>query len=125
MIRVLLVDDQALVRGALAAPLNLERDLEVVGQAGSATEAIDAARAARPDVVLLDIQMAGGDLTRAMAAGAAGFVLKDIKPERLADTVRKGSCRAACRGPRSGRRVAEHGYQPAHHPGGRGPGCRR
>ncbi|MFI7699335.1 response regulator transcription factor [Nonomuraea sp. NPDC049480] len=115
MIRVLLVDDQALVRGALAALLSLERDIEVVGQAGSAPEAIDAARAARPDVVLLDIQMAGGDglsaaaalrglgcrvimlttfarpgyLARAMAAGAAGFVVKDTKPEHLADTVRK------------------------------------
>ncbi|WP_327589601.1 response regulator transcription factor [Nonomuraea sp. NBC_00507] len=115
MIRVLLVDDQALVRGALAALLGLERDIEVVGQAGTASEAIDAARAARPDVVLLDIQMPGGDglaaaaalrgldcrvimlttfgrpgyLARAMAAGAAGFVVKDTKPEHLAEAVRK------------------------------------
>ncbi|MGP3915428.1 response regulator transcription factor [Nonomuraea sp. 10N515B] len=115
MIRVLLVDDQALVRGALAALLGLERDIEVVGQAGTASEAIDAARATRPDVVLLDIQMPGGDglaaaaalrgldcrvimlttfgrpgyLARAMAAGAAGFVVKDTKPEHLAEAVRK------------------------------------
>ncbi|MEQ4725152.1 response regulator transcription factor [Nonomuraea sp. B19D2] len=115
MIRVLLVDDQALVRGALAALLGLERDIEVVGQAGTASEAIEAARVTRPDVVLLDIQMPGGDglaaaaalrgldcrvimlttfgrpgyLARAMAAGAAGFVVKDTKPEHLTEAVRK------------------------------------
>lgn len=117
MIRVLLADDQALVRGALAAMLGLERDIEVVAQVGSGVEVVPAARRAAPDVALLDVQMPGGDglaaaaelrravpacrmiilttfgrpgyLARAMAAGAAGFVVKDAPPEQLADAVRR------------------------------------
>ncbi|WP_336209465.1 response regulator transcription factor [Nonomuraea sp. LPB2021202275-12-8] len=115
MIRVLLVDDQTLLRGALATLLRLERDLEVVGEVGDGNEALAEAARLRPDVVLLDIQMPGRDglatvaglsalgcrvvmlttfgkpgyLTRAMASGACGFVVKDITPEALVDTVRK------------------------------------
>ncbi|MER5326125.1 response regulator transcription factor [Streptosporangium roseum] len=116
-IRVLLADDQALVRGALAAMLGLEPDIEVVAQVGSGEEVVATVRRTRPDVVLLDIQMPGRDglttaaelrgavphcrvimlttfgrpgyLTRAMAAGAVGFVVKDTPPERLVDAVRK------------------------------------
>jgi two-component system response regulator DesR len=117
MIRVLLADDQALVRGALAAMLNLEPDIEVVAEVGSGSDVLDAARRSNPDVALLDVQMPGKDgltaaaelhralpscrvvvcttfgrpgyLTRAMAAGAAGFVVKDAPPEQLVDAVRR------------------------------------
>ena len=117
MIRVLLADDQALVRGALAAMLGLEPDIEVVAQVSAADEVLPAARATHPDVALLDVQMPGRDgitaaaelhrelptcrivvcttfgrpgyLSRAMAAGAAGFVVKDAPPEQLVDAVRR------------------------------------
>ncbi|GGQ07239.1 response regulator transcription factor [Streptosporangium pseudovulgare] len=117
MIRVLLADDQALVRGALAAMLALEPDIEVVAQVGSGDEAVEAARRTRPDVALVDVQMPGKDglaataelraalpscrvvicttfgrpgyFARAMENGAAGFVVKDSSPEHLVDTVRR------------------------------------
>ena len=117
MIRVLVADDQALVRGALAAMLDLESDLEVVAQAASGQEALDEGVRTRPDVALLDVQMPGldglgaaellherlpecrvvmcttfgrpGYLTRALAAGASGFVVKDAPPEHLVDAVRR------------------------------------
>jgi two-component system response regulator DesR len=117
VIRVLLADDQALVRGALAAMLGLEADIEVVAQVSSGDEVVPAARAALPDVALLDVQMPGKDgitaaadlhralpscrivvcttfgrpgyLSRAMAAGAVGFVVKDAPPETLVDAVRR------------------------------------
>lgn len=117
MIRVLLADDQALVRGALAAMLSLESDIEVVAEVGSGDEVVAAAQRSKPDVALLDVQMPGKDglaaaadlrtalpscrvvvcttfgrpgyLARAMAAGAAGFVVKDAPPEQLADAVRR------------------------------------
>jgi two-component system response regulator DesR len=117
MIRVLLADDQALVRGALATMLDLETDIEVVAQVGSGDEVLPAAQEFSPDVALLDVQMPGKDgltaaselhaafpscriiicttfgrpgyLTRAMAAGAAGFVVKDAPPEQLVDAVRR------------------------------------
>ncbi|KAA9381531.1 response regulator transcription factor [Microbispora cellulosiformans] len=117
MIRVLLADDQALVRGALAAMLALEPDIEVVAQVGSGEEVVDAARRSRPDVALLDVQMPGRDglevtadlraalpscrvvicttfgrpgyFARAMENGASGFVVKDAPPEHLVDTVRR------------------------------------
>ncbi|MGC7094205.1 response regulator [Amycolatopsis lurida] len=117
MIRVLVADDQALVRGALAAMLGLEPDIEVVAQAASGDEVLALARESEVDVVLLDVQMPGKDgltaaaelhaalpacriivcttfgrpgyLARAMAAGAAGFVVKDSPPEQLVDAVRR------------------------------------
>ncbi|MEU6426106.1 response regulator transcription factor [Microbispora sp. NPDC046973] len=117
MIRVLLADDQALVRGALAAMLALEPDIEVVAQVGSGEEVVEAARRSRPDVALLDVQMPGRDglavtadlraalpscrvvicttfgrpgyFARAMENGASGFVVKDAPPEHLVDTVRR------------------------------------
>ena len=117
VIRVLLADDQALVRGALAAMLGLEADIEVVAQVGSGAEVVAAAIAHRVDVALLDVQMPGGDgldaaaelhaalpscrivilttfgrpgyLARAMRAGASGFVVKDAPPEQLVDAVRR------------------------------------
>ncbi|MEU6730841.1 response regulator transcription factor [Nonomuraea wenchangensis] len=113
MIRVLLADDQHLVREALAALLGLEPDLEVVGQVSRGDEVAPAVAALRPDVVLLDIEMPGrdgltvaGDLTgvrviilttfgrpgylrRAMDAGVAGYVVKDARAGELADAVRR------------------------------------
>lgn len=116
-IRVLLADDQALVRGALAALLNLEPDLTVVAEVGRGDEVVEAARSSRADVCVLDIEMPGGDgieatsllrqhlpatralivttfgrpgyLRRAMDAGAGGFVVKDTPARELAEAVRR------------------------------------
>ena len=117
MIKVLLADDQALVRGALAAMLSIESDIEVVAEVGSGDEVVPAAQRTGPDVALLDVQMPGKDgltaaaelrkvmpgcrvvvcttfgrpgyLARAMSAGAAGFVVKDAPPEQLVEAVRR------------------------------------
>lgn len=117
MIRLLLADDQALVRGALAALLDLEADLEVVAQVGRGDEVVDAARGTKADVALLDVEMPGldgiataaalaaelpgcrslivttfgrpGYLRRALDAGAGGFVVKDTPSGQLADAVRR------------------------------------
>ena len=117
MIRLLIADDQALVRGALAALLGLERDIEVVAEVGRGDEVVTAALASTPDVALLDVEMPGldgiaaaaalkaalpgcqvlmvttfgrpGYLRRAMQAGASGFVVKDTPARQLADAVRK------------------------------------
>ncbi|GAA5069898.1 response regulator transcription factor [Nocardia callitridis] len=117
MIRLLLADDQALVRGALAALLGLEHDLEVVGEVGRGDEVLDAVERTEPDVVLLDVEMPGMDgisvaaqlhgthpglrvlmvttfgrpgyLRRAIDAGASGFVVKDTPARELADAVRR------------------------------------
>jgi len=116
-IRLLIADDQALVRGALAALLDLEPDLEVVSEVGRGDEVIEAVKATKPDVALLDVEMPGldgieaaaalrtaapgvrvlmvttfgrpGYLRRAMEAGAAGFVVKDTPATQLADAVRR------------------------------------
>ncbi len=117
MTRILLAEDQAMVRGALAALLAMERDLEVVAEVGRGDEIVPAALAARPDVALLDIELPGidglsaaaqlraavpgcrvvmlttfgrpGYLRRAMEAGASGFLLKDAPAADLADAVRR------------------------------------
>ena len=117
MIRLLLADDQALVRGALSALLSLEPDLEVVAEVGSGDEVVAAAIEHRPDVALLDVEMPGldgisaaaelqralpqtrilivttfgrpGYLRRALQAGASGFVVKDTPAAQLADAVRR------------------------------------
>lgn len=116
-INVLLADDQALVRGALATLLGLEPDIEVVAQVGTGRQVVDAVRTSGADVALLDIDMPDGDglsaaaaireahldcrclivttfgrpgyLSRAMEAGASGFIVKDTPPQQLADAVRK------------------------------------
>ena len=116
-VRLLLADDQALVRGALAALLQLEPDLEVVGEVSRGDEVVAAALDLRPDVALIDVEMPGMDgiaataelrrslpdcrvlivttfgrpgyLRRAMAAGASGFVVKDTPARQLADAVRR------------------------------------
>jgi two-component system, NarL family, response regulator DesR len=116
-IRVLLAEDQAMIREALAALLSFEDDIEVVAQVGRGDEVTAAALASKPDVALLDIEMPGLDgltaaaalsqaspgtkiviLTtfgrpgyrrRAMEAGASGFVVKDSPADRLARTIRQ------------------------------------
>ncbi|GAA4102203.1 response regulator [Nocardioides kongjuensis] len=116
-IRLLLADDQALVRGALSALLGLEPDLEVVAEVGTGEDAVTAAAEHTPDVALLDVEMPGMDgiaacaavreaspgtrvlivttfgrpgyLRRALQAGAAGFVVKDTPAPQLADAVRR------------------------------------
>jgi two-component system, NarL family, response regulator DesR len=116
-IRLLLADDQALVRGAMAALLNLESDLDVVAEVASGSEVVSAARGAAAQVCLLDIEMPGldgiqaaaalaeqlpgcrslivttfgrpGYLRRALDAGASGFVVKDTPARELADAVRR------------------------------------
>jgi two-component system, NarL family, response regulator DesR len=117
MIRVLLAEDQAMVRGALAALLSREQDIEVVAEVARADEVVQAALMTRPDIALLDIEMPGGDgllaaqslrmalpacrsvilttfgrsgyLRRAMESGAVGFLLKDAPASDLAVALRR------------------------------------
>jgi two-component system, NarL family, response regulator DesR len=117
MISLLLADDQALVRGALAALLDLEPDLSVVAEVGSGDAVVAAANEHEPDVALIDVEMPGMDgieatralklarpatrvlivttfgrpgfLRRALQAGADGFVVKDTPAKQLADAVRR------------------------------------
>ena len=116
-VRVLLVEDQAMVRGALAALLALEEDIEIVAEASRGDEVIPAALDTLPDVALLDIEMPGGDglsagvalrerlpscraiilttfgragyLRRAMESGAVGFLLKDAPASGLATAIHR------------------------------------
>jgi two-component system response regulator DesR len=116
-IRLVIVDDQAMLRGALAALLELEDDLTIVGVAGTGEEAVRVVAETSPDVCLMDIQMPGMDgiaatqavraahdetrvlivttfarpgyLRSALDAGASGFVVKDVPVEQLADAVRR------------------------------------
>ena len=117
MIRVLVAEDQAMIAGALAALLTIERDIEVVGVAYDGRQALDLARTLKPDVLLADIEMpemtglelaaavrsenvAGrvailttfarpGYLRRALDAGASAYLLKDAPASRLADSIRR------------------------------------
>jgi len=116
-IRVLLAEDQGMMRGALALLLDLEDDIEVVAQVGAGDRIVEEALAARPDIALLDIELPGrsgldaaaelreklpscrvlilttfgrpGYLRRAMEAGAGGFLVKDGPVEDLADAIRR------------------------------------
>ncbi|MEV4298967.1 response regulator transcription factor [Microbispora rosea] len=117
MIRVVLAEDQSMVRGALASLLGLEPDIEVVGEAADGDEVIGVAEATKPDVALLDIEMPGRDgisaaeelrrrvpgcrvvilttfgrpgyLRRAMEAGAVAFLVKDSPASELAAAIRR------------------------------------
>lgn len=117
MIKVLLAEDQAMVRGALAALLKMERDIEVVGEVGRGDEVVNAALKTQADVALMDIEMPGGNgleaaqelagrlpscrivilttfgrsgyLRQAMESGAVGFLLKDAPASELANAIRR------------------------------------
>jgi two-component system response regulator DesR len=117
LIRVLIAEDQAMIRGALAALLATEADIEVVAQVERGDRVVEEALKARPDVALLDIEMPGKDgitaaaelrtqlpscrvliltvfgrpgyLRRAVDAGVSGFLLKDAPPDELASAIRR------------------------------------
>jgi len=114
VIRVLVADDQALVRSGFRMILEAREDIDVVGEAENGAEAVDLARTLDPDVILMDVRMPevdGVEATRRLAgskarvlilttfdldeyvvdalrAGASGFLLKDVKPEQLVEAVR-------------------------------------
>ena len=140
MIRLLLADDQNLVRTALGTMLDLEDDFQVVAQVARGDEVVRAALETEPDVALIDIEMPGMDglaaaaalshelpacrliiltafarpgyLRRAMEAGASGFVVKDAPAEQLADAVRRVA---------QGQRVVDPGLAAATLAGGASP----
>jgi two-component system response regulator DesR len=117
LIRVLIAEDQAMIRGALAALLSTEADIEVVAQVERGDRVVEAALRTTPDVALLDIEMPGQDgitaaadlraklpscrvliltvfgrpgyLRRAVDAGVSGFLLKDAPPDELASAIRR------------------------------------
>ncbi|MFD7309585.1 response regulator [Promicromonospora sp. NPDC059942] len=134
MTRVLLVDDQALVRSGFSLILSVEDDLEVVGEAGDGATAIELTRELRPDIVLMDVQMPvmdGIEATRrivtedlakvlvlttfdhdeyvfdGLAAGASGFLLKNSDAEHLVEAVRTVAAGHALLAPQITRRVIE------------------
>ena len=135
MIRVLIADDQALVRGGFRLILESQKDIEVVGEAADGRQALEQAGKLRPDVVLMDIRMPeldGLEATRrlarmdgaprililttfdlddyvyeAMKAGASGFLLKEVRPEQLADAVRAIAAGEALVAPAITRRLIE------------------
>ncbi|WP_084800227.1 response regulator, partial [Promicromonospora kroppenstedtii] len=134
MTRVLLVDDQALVRSGFSLILSVEDDFEVVGQAGDGAAAIELTRELRPDIVLMDVQMPvmdGIEATRrivaenlakvlvlttfdhdeyvfdGLAAGASGFLLKNSDAEHLVEAVRTVAAGHALLAPQVTRRVIE------------------
>lgn len=116
-IRILLAEDQAMVRGALTALLRLEEDMDVVAEVAQGDQILEAAIKSQPDVALLDVEMPGGDglsaahtlhknlpscrivilttfgrsgyLRRAMESGAVGFLLKDAPADQLAVAIRR------------------------------------
>jgi len=135
VIRVLIADDQDLVRAGFRMILGAHDDIEVVGEAGNGREAVEAAQLLKPDVVLMDIRMPGLDgidatrrlferphpprvlmlttfdldqyIYEALKAGASGFMLKNAPPDRLAEAVRTIAAGDALLAPAITRRVIE------------------
>ena len=135
MIRVLIADDQALVRGGFRLILDTQKDIEVVGEAADGHEALALARELEPDVVLMDVRMPnldgigatrrilelGGDtkvlmlttfdldeyVYEALRAGASGFLLKDVPPEQLVGAIHVVAQGEALLAPSVTRRVIE------------------
>jgi DNA-binding NarL/FixJ family response regulator len=134
-IRVLVADDQALVRGGFRMILDARADLELVGEAENGEQAIELARSLDPDVILMDVRMPGIDgveATRrlveegtrarilvlttfdvdeyvyaAVVAGASGFLLKDVEPEQLVDAIRVVAAGNSLFGPAATQRLVE------------------
>src|SRR5689334_8080918 len=138
--RILIVDDQALVRGGFRLILESQKDFEVAGEAGDGDEAVEAARRLGPNVILMDVRMPrmdGLEATRrilatsnprivmlttfdldeyvyaALQAGACGFLLKDVTPEQLVAAVRTVSAGDALLAPSITRRLVERFAPPA------------
>jgi DNA-binding NarL/FixJ family response regulator len=136
LIRILIVDDQAMVRTGFRMILESENDIQIVGEAADGVEAIDQARALQPDVILMDIRMPrldGLEATRrildgasatskvlvlttfdldeyvyeSLRAGASGFMLKDAPPEQLVDAIRIVASGDSLLAPAVTRRVIE------------------
>jgi DNA-binding NarL/FixJ family response regulator len=135
VIRVLIADDQALVRGGFRMILDAQEDIEVVAEAGDGYEALERTRDVKPDIVLMDVRMPeldGLEATRrlltghggprvlilttfdadeyvyeAMKAGASGFLLKDVRPEQLAEAVRVVAAGDSLLAPAITRRLVE------------------
>jgi DNA-binding NarL/FixJ family response regulator len=136
VIRVLLADDEALVRGGFRMILESQDDIEVAGEASDGNEALEQARRLRPDIVLMDIRMPGMDgleatrrmlaggldaprvlilttfdldeyVYEAMRSGASGFLLKSVRPRQLPDAVRTVAEGGALLAPSVTRRLVE------------------
>lgn len=137
MIRVVLADDHALIREGLRMLLELQDDIEVVGEAADGVEAVEVTRRTRPDVVLMDVQMPRVDglaateqllsaapphprvlvlttydldehVVESLRAGASGFLLKDAPPEEMLAAIRTVRRGDAVIAPSSTRRLLEH-----------------
>ena len=148
MIRVLIADDQALVRSGFRMILDAQGDVEVVGEAEGGDQAIEEALRLHPDVVLMDVRMPGIDgieatrrllatgsrarvlilttfdldeyVYEAMRAGASGFMLKDVSPSQLAEAVRTAAAGEALLAPAITRRLIER-FMNRPQPGARVP----
>jgi DNA-binding NarL/FixJ family response regulator len=140
-IRVLIVDDHPLMRSGIAGEINLQKDMKVVAEASNGEEAIEAFRAHRPDVTLMDIRMPGmsgieaitrirtdypvakfviltssaGDVqaVRAFQAGATGYLLKNLLRTELIDTIRLVNSGKRRMPPEIAQQIAEHSMQDA------------
>lgn len=141
MIRVLIADDHPVVRAGIRALLDGEPDLEVVGEAAGADEAVALASASRPDLVLMDLQFADGprgveatrriralpsaphvlvltnydtdtDILSAIEAGASGYLLKDAPPDELVAAVRAAAAGESALAPVIASRLMERMRSP-------------
>jgi DNA-binding NarL/FixJ family response regulator len=154
-IRVVIADDQALVRSGLAMILETQPDIEVAGQAADGAAAISLVRACRPDIVLMDIRMPGVDglaattaitgdsalaatkivilttydldeyLFAALRAGAAGFLLKGVAPEELIRSLREIAAGGCLLAPSATRRLIDEFVESHHASPADGPALRR
>jgi DNA-binding NarL/FixJ family response regulator len=152
-IRVLLADDQTLVRAAFAMLVESARDMDVVGQAGTGREAVELTRAERPDLVVMDIRMPDLDgieatrliaadaelrdvrvlvlttydtdenIVEALRAGASGFLVKDTRPAELLDAVRTVAAGEALLSPGPTARLIERFLRSPSTPATGGPEC--